>query len=392
MSFRENLLYLRATHDLTQEQLAEQLGVSRQSVTKWESDKSYPEMDKLIKMSQLFDCTLDELVQGDLTGRMACDAAADAATPSAASSEDVETTQPSEPRACIDAAGTHEAANATEPATSAGSAATTQPGNPPEPAICAEDEFGYEDHVKSFADRISSGVFCIIFGTALSIIFFTLGDANASPLLFPENLAAALGTLFVLIGVALGLMMIVPAGLARADFVRKHPHLPDFYTEEKRADIRRSFTYELVGGIVFVFVGVVVMILFADGPFEELIGVPLMLACIAIGARAIVHGSIIFGFSNISNYNAAAAEMLSVEEIARAPLTPEQRKEMLSKNSTDKRIGALCGAIMMIATIAGLVMLFVPGYQQPFFWLAWPIGGLLCGLTATLMKGFAKES
>ena len=74
MSFRENLLYLRAAHGMTQEQLAEQLGVSRQSVTKWESDKSYPEMDKLIKLCQIFDCTLDEMVQGDMTDRVVTEA------------------------------------------------------------------------------------------------------------------------------------------------------------------------------------------------------------------------------------------------------------------------------------------------------------------------------
>ena len=43
------------------------LGVSRQSVTKWEAEKSYPEMDKLIKMCQIFECSLDDLVQGDVS-------------------------------------------------------------------------------------------------------------------------------------------------------------------------------------------------------------------------------------------------------------------------------------------------------------------------------------
>ena len=52
---------------MTQEQLALMLGVSRQSVTKWEAEKSYPEMDKLLKLCQIFDVTLDDLVQGDLT-------------------------------------------------------------------------------------------------------------------------------------------------------------------------------------------------------------------------------------------------------------------------------------------------------------------------------------
>ena len=69
MSFRNNLQHLRATRGMTQEQLAMLLGVSRQSVTKWEAEKSYPEMDKLIKLCEIFDCTLDDLVTGDLTGR-----------------------------------------------------------------------------------------------------------------------------------------------------------------------------------------------------------------------------------------------------------------------------------------------------------------------------------
>ena len=52
---------------MTQEQLAMMLGVSRQSVTKWEAEKSYPEMDKLIKICQIFEVTLDDLVTGDVT-------------------------------------------------------------------------------------------------------------------------------------------------------------------------------------------------------------------------------------------------------------------------------------------------------------------------------------
>ena len=69
MSFRDNLQYLRATHSMTQEQLAMMVGVSRQSVTKWEAERAYPEMDKLLKLCQIFDCTLDDLVTGDLTAR-----------------------------------------------------------------------------------------------------------------------------------------------------------------------------------------------------------------------------------------------------------------------------------------------------------------------------------
>ena len=65
MAFPENLQFLRAQNSVTQEQLAETLGVSRQSVSKWETDASVPELDKLMKMAKLFDVSIDELVTGE---------------------------------------------------------------------------------------------------------------------------------------------------------------------------------------------------------------------------------------------------------------------------------------------------------------------------------------
>ena len=53
MSFRANLQYLRAQRNLTQERLAMLLGVSRQAISKWESEKAYPEMDKLLMICDL---------------------------------------------------------------------------------------------------------------------------------------------------------------------------------------------------------------------------------------------------------------------------------------------------------------------------------------------------
>lgn len=67
MSLGENLQFLRKKNNITQEQLAEQLDVSRQSVSKWESDSSYPEMDKLLQLCKVFHCSMDDLVQGDVS-------------------------------------------------------------------------------------------------------------------------------------------------------------------------------------------------------------------------------------------------------------------------------------------------------------------------------------
>ena len=67
MSLGQNLQCLRKMHNkMTQEELAARLNVSRQTVSKWELDAVYPEIDKIIDLCNLFSCTMDELVRGDL--------------------------------------------------------------------------------------------------------------------------------------------------------------------------------------------------------------------------------------------------------------------------------------------------------------------------------------
>jgi transcriptional regulator with XRE-family HTH domain len=68
LKFSEKLQVLRKEKGLSQEKLAEILSVSRQAVSKWESGQTYPEIDKLIVLSDLFKITLDDLVRdGDIT-------------------------------------------------------------------------------------------------------------------------------------------------------------------------------------------------------------------------------------------------------------------------------------------------------------------------------------
>ncbi len=64
MTLGQHLTYLRSRQGWSQDVLAEQLGVSRQSVSKWETDSSVPDLDKLLGLSELFGVTLDELVKG----------------------------------------------------------------------------------------------------------------------------------------------------------------------------------------------------------------------------------------------------------------------------------------------------------------------------------------
>ena len=65
MTTGDKLAKLRKNANYTQEQLAEILGVSRQAVSKWESDLAFPETEKLIRISELYGCSLDYLLKGN---------------------------------------------------------------------------------------------------------------------------------------------------------------------------------------------------------------------------------------------------------------------------------------------------------------------------------------
>jgi len=66
MKFEENLVKLRKSKGLSQEELAEKLNVSRQTVYKWETGQSYPELDRLMLIAKLFGRSIDDLVNKEL--------------------------------------------------------------------------------------------------------------------------------------------------------------------------------------------------------------------------------------------------------------------------------------------------------------------------------------
>ena len=67
MTLGEKIVKQRKELNYTQEQLADILGVSRQSISKWESNIAYPETDKLIELGKLFDCSMDYLLKEEVT-------------------------------------------------------------------------------------------------------------------------------------------------------------------------------------------------------------------------------------------------------------------------------------------------------------------------------------
>ncbi|MGH0944137.1 helix-turn-helix domain-containing protein [Bacillus mycoides] len=65
MNLGEQLKKLRESKGFSQEDVAKKIGVTRQAVYKWENDKSYPDIDNLILLSEMYNVTLDELIKGN---------------------------------------------------------------------------------------------------------------------------------------------------------------------------------------------------------------------------------------------------------------------------------------------------------------------------------------
>ena len=225
MSFRDNLQHLRGTRDLSQAQLATLLGVSRQSVAKWEAEKSYPEMDKLIKLCDLFECSLDDLVRGDLAG---CASASE------------------EPTVALEASASEGGAPVV-PGTAEGESVLEAVGVEAEATEDeAADACGYDEHMRRRAWDVAAGVAVIVlsFGVAL----FVTGDGY--------NSTTVLANIVIhLVGIALGLCLFVPAYRSHAAFRKEHPVVEDCYTPEEKAEARRRKVRGVGGSVALTILG-----------------------------------------------------------------------------------------------------------------------------------------
>ena len=68
--FSDNLIRLRKIYNMTQEDIAEKIDVSRQSVAKWESGETFPDIEKSRQLAELFGVSLDDLVNYDVPENM----------------------------------------------------------------------------------------------------------------------------------------------------------------------------------------------------------------------------------------------------------------------------------------------------------------------------------
>ena len=339
-------------------------------------------MDKLLMICDLFGCTLDDLVLGDVRApRSVPDA-----TPEPADGMGAAGLPEAEREICngglaSDATSSNTSA---KQSTAYGLSPNVSVGQQAVSVALPEDLTGYDAHMNSFAWKVAAGIAAIITGVAVGVLFDSKGEVSG--LLARSEFLTFVCTI---IGVIIGLAFLIPAGMTHSEFVRRHPFIEDFYTDDDRSRRAKELAVGVVGGIGLILLGVAVTVYGEETlGIEEGWPVSVMLLCVAAGVFCFIYFGIRYGMMNIDAYNHEA-------ESERR----ERERQAQGGDFYDKLTGLVCGIIMLIATVVGLWMLFTGGpidgggherwlSGNGLFWLAWPIGGILCGVATCIIQIF----
>lgn len=382
---------------MTQEQLAMLLGVSRQAISKWESEKAYPEMDKLLMICDMFGVTLDDLVMGDVR-ESAVVAKADAThvahtvvlagqtgMPGSATAGPLGFAASQAPRMSDSADSDVCSANSDARVSVSPESDIRGDLYDPQDSVChiPQDVVGYDDHMTRFTWLTATGVALIILGTAVGMLFSPEGS-----ILGQSSLNDVLLTVCVLLGAIIGLALLIPAGVIHGDFRRRHPYVQDFYTEEDKSRASTVLAIGVVTGVVLALVGVCARVLCSELVAGEGAGWPdsILLACVAIAVFCFILAGMMHGKVNVDKYNRE-----SEEESAREGRSVPNPMMSESDRFYSRLTSAICGVIMLLATAAALLMLFLGmtgddgGMWMKVFWIPWPISGVLCGVVGVVV-------
>ena len=297
MSFSDNLQFIRSANSLTQEQLAEQLGVSRQSVSKWESGGSFPEMDTLLLLCDLYDTNLDTLLRGDVKASKVSDTAQ------------------------------------------------------------------YDAFMNRFSRRISLAVGGIIAGVALMAFLngFFLHEAI--------SFSAFMLTLTACV------VILVASGIQEDIFKKKHPTIPDFYTEEEKDTFHQKFIWMISGGVGAILLDVVLLVLFfsvfPERPPYESFATAIFLWIIAAAVSTLIYAGIQEDKYKIWKYNRDNNP------------APDAKKRL-------DLAGVICGCIMLVAA-AVYVALGASRNLWSSAWWVFAAGGILCAVVNMILNPYKGD-
>ena len=329
MILADKIINERKKLGLSQEELADQLDVSRQSVSKWESAQSTPDLNRILKMAEIFGVSTDYLLKDDME-----EIPADSLKEDAGVREDVR-------------------------------------------KVSLEEATNYLNLIKETSPRIATGVSLCI-GSPIPLLILSAYSQSGA---IREEVAAGAGVIALLIMVAVAVFLFITNGqkLDPYQFLElkeiETAYGVDGMVKEKKANFEKKFTASIASGVVLCIVSCIPLLIasfiFSDTEKEYCIVymVGVLLLIVAIG----VHLFILNGME-MDAYNKLLQE---------GNFTPEEKKA----NRFGDKIAKIYWPIV-VALYFGISFITM---RWEITWLIWPIAGILFGAVAAIAKLTVKE-
>ncbi len=324
MILADKIIELRKKNGWSQEELAQKLDVSRQSISKWESAGSVPDMNKILRLSEVFGVSTDFLLKDE----MEMPETADAVTP------EIET----------------------------GAV-----------RVSMEEASSFIAFRNTSSARIAFGVMLCIFSPILLIVLS--GLTGSGRIALSEYQATGIGLCVLMLMIAAAVALFVVTGLQgnRYEYLEDSPieteYGVDGMVREKKERFRPAFTRQLTIGIVLCVVGVIPLFLamilsFTSANVLYTAGVAGMLFIIGIGVFLIVRCSIIWAGMNM---------LLEEGDYTRAG------------KEESKRMAPVASIYWCLAVAIYLAYSFITR-RWDVSWIIWPVAGVAYGVLVGIMK------
>ena len=347
MILAEKIINERKKNGWSQEELADKLGVSRQSVSKWEGAQSVPDLQRILDMSRIFGVSTDYLLKDDI--------------------------------------GDVIPAERVDPDTSLRK-------------VTMEESNTYLDTVKVNSKKIALGcTLCINCAVPLLLL-----QAAYKAELFgiSEGAAGAIGTILLLLIVAVSLVFFIPAGMALSkwDWLEKRSFETEYGVDgavrSKAEKFEPRFIRTITLGVVTILTGVIILVgtsfMAEHNEAEAMIREPL--------------DGYIVGYRDGSNEAmilAAAALLLflisaGVHAIIRAGMTKDSYNKILQEGDYSKAkkenkiMNAIAPAYWLLVTAGYLAWSFT-SMNWGFTWIVWPIAGIIFGAISAVADQVTKD-
>jgi transcriptional regulator with XRE-family HTH domain len=335
MILADKIIELRKKNGWSQEELADKLGVSRQAVSKWESAQAVPDMNRVIKLSEIFGVSTDLLLKDEL---------------------ELSTAVPAELQESSEGGSVR--------------------------SVSMEEASAFIEHRERSSRRVALGVLMCILSPILLIVLSSAQEHGLIALSEQQVTGIGLAAMLLLIGGAVALFIIQGLRASKFEYLSKESietsYGVDGIVRDRREKFRHSFNTHIALGVVLCVVAALplfIAMFFFGGKdksaneFPYAVAVACLLILVALGVYLIVRASIVWGSFQI---------LLEDGDYTR------------QKKAEDKKNDTLSSIYWCSVTAIFLAYSFITGRWHRS-WIIWPVAGVAFGVVIAVANALRKR-